>query len=139
MLVLWHPHILSMVFYRELLTSESLLENMPEDEFHCFHDGKEDHMVAAWCLECRKTDSKKAVGLALARIGAQGVEGGLKTSCARTVDVSENIVLMGVVGNSFAVAGMALGWDERELGLGCSYFSHRDSRIYAVQKSDSEA
>lgn len=55
-----------------------------------------------------RADSKMAVGLTRARIGAQVVEGGLKMSYVKTVDVGENTVLVVVVDMNFGVTGMAL-------------------------------
>lgn len=108
MLVLLHPHIQWMASYQELLTSVSPLGNTREDVLHCFHDDKGAHRAVAWSFEGMRADSKMAVGLTRARIDAQEVEGGLRMSHARTVDVGENTVLAVVADMSFVVTGMVL-------------------------------
>src|SRR5437016_1121707 len=97
-----------MAFYQELLTSVSLLANTREGELRCCHGGNGGHTAVAWSLERMMADSKMAVGLVCARIGAQEVEGGLKMSYVRTVDVGENTVLTVVADMNFVVTGMAL-------------------------------
>lgn len=64
--------------------------------------------MVAWGLERMRADSKMAVGLNRARIGAQEVEGGLRMSYVRAVDVGENTALTVVADMKFAVTGMAL-------------------------------
>lgn len=103
MLVLWRPHTQSMAFYQEPLTSVSLLANTQE---HCCHGDNGGRTVVAWCLERITADSSFAAGLIHVRIGE--VEGVLRMSYVRAVDVGENTALRVVGGMNFVVTGMAL-------------------------------
>ena len=59
-------------------------------------------------MEHMRADSKMAVGLTRASTGAQEVEGGLRMSHVRMVDVGENTAQTVVADMNFAVTGMAL-------------------------------